>query len=66
MEKVRVLGPAAAPIVRLKRIYRYHFVLKAEKRLVLGEVLRAMLAYAEGQGILRKNLVVDVDAVHLM
>nr|MBA3913657.1 primosomal protein N' [Terriglobales bacterium] len=25
---VRVLGPAAAPIVRLKRDYRYHFVLK--------------------------------------
>jgi primosomal protein N' (replication factor Y) len=66
MEKVRVLGPAAAPIVRLKRIYRYHFVLKAEKRQVLGEVLRAMLAHAEAQGIPRRGLLVDVDAVHLM
>ena len=66
MEKVRVLGPAAAPIVRLKRIYRYHFVLKAEKRQVLGEILRAMLSYAEAQGIPRRGLVVDVDAVHLM
>jgi primosomal protein N' (replication factor Y) len=25
-----------------------------------------MLAYAETQGIARRNLVVDVDAVHLM
>jgi primosomal protein N' (replication factor Y) len=66
LEKVRVLGPAAAPIVRLKRIYRYHFVLKAERRQVLGETLRRMLAFAEAQGIARRNLVVDVDAVHLM
>jgi primosomal protein N' (replication factor Y) len=66
LDKVRVLGPAAAPIVRLKRIYRYHFVLKAEKRSVLGETLRGMLGFAEGQGIGRRNLVIDVDAVHLM
>jgi primosomal protein N' (replication factor Y) (superfamily II helicase) len=66
LEKVRVLGPAAAPIVRLKRIYRFHFVLKAERRQALGEALRRMLAFAETQGIPRRNLVVDVDAVHLM
>jgi primosomal protein N' (replication factor Y) (superfamily II helicase) len=66
LDKVRVLGPAAAPIVRLKRIYRYHFVLKAEKRPALGATLRAMLAYAESQNIARRNLVVDVDAVQLM
>jgi primosomal protein N' (replication factor Y) len=66
LDKVRVLGPAAAPIVRLKRIYRYHFVLKAERRQTLGETLRAMLDFAEAQGIARRHLVVDVDAVHLM
>ena len=27
-----MLGPAAAPIVRLKRDYRYHFVLKSASR----------------------------------
>ena len=66
LDKVRVLGPAAAPIVRLKRIYRYHFVLKAERRHALGAPLRAMLDFAETQAIARRNLVVDVDAVHLM
>ena len=66
LDKIRVLGPAAAPIVRLKRIYRYHFVLKAERRQALGQTLRAMLAFAHAQGIARRNLVVDVDAVHLM
>ncbi|WP_263384101.1 replication restart helicase PriA [Granulicella arctica] len=66
LEKVRVLGPAAAPIVRLKRIFRYHFVLKAERRQVLGEVLRRMLTHAASEGIPRRSLTVDVDAVNLM
>jgi len=66
LEKVRVLGPAAAPIVRLKRIYRYHFVLKSAERQALGAALRAMLKFAETQNIPRRNLIADVDAVHLM
>jgi primosomal protein N' (replication factor Y) (superfamily II helicase) len=66
LDKVRVLGPATAPIVRLKRIYRFHFVLKAERREALGRALRGMLAHADAQGIPRRNLIVDVDAVHLM
>ena len=66
MPGVRVLGPAASPIARLKRIFRFHFVLKTERRQVLGEALRGMLAFAEGEGIPRRSLIVDVDAVHLM
>jgi primosomal protein N' (replication factor Y) len=66
LDRIRVLGPAAAPIVRLKRIYRYHFVLKAEQRPSLGKTLRAMLAFADAHEIPRRNLMVDVDAVHLM
>ncbi len=63
---IRVLGPSAAPIVKLKRIYRFHFILKAERRAALSDCLRAMLKFAEAQEIARRNLVVDVDAVHLM
>jgi primosomal protein N' (replication factor Y) len=63
---VRVLGPAAAPIVRLKRIYRFHFVLKAERRQALGEALRGMIGFATEAGIPRRSLVVDVDAVQFM
>ncbi len=66
MDRVRVIGPAAAPISRLKRIYRYHFILKAERRSELGEVLRALLRFAEDAGIPRRSVVVDVDPVHLM
>jgi len=63
---VRVLGPAAAPLSRLKRIYRYHFVLKADRRDVLGPALREMLGVVDREEIPRRSIVVDVDAMHLM
>jgi primosomal protein N' (replication factor Y) len=66
LEKVRVLGPAAAPIARLKRIYRFHFIVKAERRDALSGTIKEMLVFAEKQSIPRGNLVIDVDAVHLM
>jgi primosomal protein N' (replication factor Y) len=65
-EGVRVLGPAAAPIVRLKRDFRYHFVLKSQSREKMNRLLRAMLAHAAVEKIPRTNLVVDVDALWLM
>jgi primosomal protein N' (replication factor Y) len=65
-EGVRVLGPAAAPIERLKRDYRYHFILKSPSRQKLHVILRAMLAHAEKEKIPRTNVIVDVDALWLM
>src|SRR5262249_43891944 len=47
LEGVRVMGPAAAPLLRLKRDYRYHFVLKAPSREALNATLRAMLRHAD-------------------
>ena len=66
LKGVRVLGPASAPIAKIKRTYRFHLVMKAESRRALQMALRAMLAHAETVGIPRANLVVDVDAVSLM
>lgn len=65
-EHVRVMGPAAAPIARLKRDYRYHFVLKAQSREKLNGLLRAMVKFAESQKIPRTNVIVDVDALSLL
>jgi primosomal protein N' (replication factor Y) len=65
-EGVRVLGPAAAPILRLKRDYRYHFVLKSPSREKLNATLRAMLKYAAQRKIPRTQVIVDVDALWLM
>jgi primosomal protein N' (replication factor Y) len=65
-EGVRVLGPASAPIIRLKRDYRYHFVLKSPSREKLNATLRAMLAFTTQQKIPRTQVIVDVDALWLM
>jgi primosomal protein N' (replication factor Y) len=66
LENVRVLGPASAPIMRIKRIYRFHILLKATQRQALARTLRAALSHAEEVGIPRRNLIIDVDAVSLM
>ncbi len=63
---VRVLGPSVAPIMRLKRDYRYHFILKAASRERLNTTLRKMLAFAESEKISRTNVIVDVDALSLL
>jgi primosomal protein N' (replication factor Y) (superfamily II helicase) len=65
-ETVRVLGPAAAPIMRLKRDYRYHFILRSPSREKLNTTLRAMLVYAAQHKIPRTQVIVDMDALWLM
>ena len=65
-EGTRVLGPSVAPIMRLKRDYRYHFILKANGRDKLNRTLKNMLAFADGQKIPRTQLIVDVDALSLL
>ena len=65
-EGTRVLGPSVAPIMRLKRDYRYHFILKANGRDKLNRTLRNMLAFADNQKIPRNHLIVDMDALSLL
>jgi len=66
LDAVRVMGPAAAAIVRLKTEYRYHFLAKSASRERMNTVLRAMLEHAVKEKIPRTNLVVDVDALSLI
>ncbi len=66
LDGVRVMGPAAAAIVRLKTEYRYHFLLKSRSRERMNAVLRSMLEHASAQKIPRNGVVVDVDALSLI
>jgi primosomal protein N' (replication factor Y) len=59
------MGPAPAPITRLKKDYRFHFVLKASSRERLNSVLLTMLDTAQQHKIPRTNIIVDVDAMSL-
>ncbi len=63
---VRVLGPAAAAIVRLKTEYRYHFLIKSKSREKMNSALRSMIEHALAQKVPRGNLVVDVDALSML
>jgi primosomal protein N' (replication factor Y) (superfamily II helicase) len=65
-EGVRVLGPSVAPIMRLKRDYRYHFIVKAASREKLNTALRRMQGFVGEQKIPRTNVIVDVDALSLL
>ncbi|MGH9863499.1 MAG: replication restart helicase PriA, partial [Candidatus Acidiferrales bacterium] len=64
--RLRVLGPAPAPIARLKRDYRFQFLLKSPDRRALQELLRAAVAYAREKQIPPGALVVDVDPLTLL
>jgi len=61
----RVLGPASAPLARLKREHRFQFLLKSPKRSVLTRLLAGALAYAQSRKIPHTAMMVDMDPVTL-
>jgi primosomal protein N' (replication factor Y) len=63
---VRVLGPAEAPVARLKAEYRYQLLIKASKRIVLREIVTKLRDYALKQKWPATAMVVDVDPLSLM
>jgi primosomal protein N' (replication factor Y) (superfamily II helicase) len=46
-QDLKVLGPAEAPIPRLKAEYRYQLLIKAASRKRLNDLLHNLRAYAE-------------------
>jgi primosomal protein N' (replication factor Y) len=62
--KVTVLGPAPAPMERIKAKYRWHLVLKAPDLRALNRVLRPALDGLDRK--VRQGMTVDVDPVNLM
>ena len=61
---VRLLGPAEAPLFRLKGYYRYHFQLQSNSSAALHELLRKVLAKTKTpKGV---EVVADVDPWSLM
>jgi primosomal protein N' (replication factor Y) len=66
LDGVRVMGPAAAPLSRLKNDYRYHFILKTASREQLNRTLRALVSNAVQEDVPRTSIIVDVDPQSLM
>ncbi|MGE5487155.1 MAG: primosomal protein N' [bacterium] len=65
-EGLRVLGPAEAPVPRLKAEYRYQLLLKAASRKTLRAALNSLRAHALERKWPATALVIDVDPVTLM
>jgi primosomal protein N' (replication factor Y) len=63
---LRVMGPAEAPVVRLKNEYRYQFLIKSASRKALNELLQRARAYAAEHKWGPTALVIDVDPLTLM
>jgi len=65
-ENLRILGPAEAPVPRLKNEYRYQFLIKAASRKSLNELLQRIRNFAVDNKWGATALVIDVDPLTLM
>jgi primosomal protein N' (replication factor Y) len=60
------MGPAEAPVPRLKNEFRYQILLKAFKRSNLRAVLNDLRRFAEKERWKATALTIDVDPISLM
>ena len=63
---LKILGPAAAPLARLKREHRFQFLLKSPKRSLLAKLLHGALAYCAERQIPSNAVLVDMDPLSLL
>jgi primosomal protein N' (replication factor Y) len=65
-ENTRVLGPAEAPVPRLKKEFRQQLLIKAASRKTLNETLNLLRRYALEHKWGPTALVIDVDPLSLL
>ena len=63
---LRVMGPAEAPVLRVRNEFRYQILLKAVQRSTLRQVLYQLRGVAEKEKWKTTALVIDVDPISLM
>ena len=62
-EGVKILGPAAASLARLKNEYRYQMLIKTSSRKRLNEILGQVRGFAAAEKWNPTSLVIDVDPI---
>jgi len=62
---VRTLGPAAAPLARLKGEHRFQFLLKSPRRAALHDALAGVLDFCAKKQIPDSAIILDVDPLSL-
>src|SRR5437867_12851743 len=63
---VRILGPAPAPLERIKKVYRHQLLIKSASRATLHHMLEKLQAYVEEKKIGGTRVIIDVDPVSLL
>jgi len=62
----RILGPATAPLARLKKEHRFQFLLKSPRRSLLTRILSGAMAYCDARSIPQTAVLVDMDPLSLL
>jgi len=65
-EGIRILGPASAPLARLKQEHRFQFLLKSPKRSVITRLLSGALSFCDANEIPQTAVLVDMDPLSLL
>jgi len=65
-EGLKILGPAEAPVPKLKSEFRYQLLVKAIDRKRLNETLRELRRFTQGRKWNPTALVIDVDPLTLL
>jgi primosomal protein N' (replication factor Y) len=63
---IRILGPASAPLARLKKEHRFQFLLKSPKRSVITKLLSGALTFCDANEIPQTAVLVDMDPLSLL
>lgn len=63
---LRILGPAAAPISRIKNEFRFQLIIKSPNRKTLRERVDNAIVEAETLGCDKRILQIEIDPVNLM
>jgi primosomal protein N' (replication factor Y) len=63
---IRILGPAPAPLERIKRVHRQQLLIKSSSRSTLHELLTRLQQYIDERKIGPTRVVIDVDPVSLL
>jgi primosomal protein N' (replication factor Y) len=65
-DSVRILGPAPAPLERVKRLHRYQLLIKAASRSTLHRLLVELRGYLDGKKLGATRILIDVDPTSLL
>ena len=65
-DAIRILGPAPAPLERIKQVHRQQLLIKAASRTALHRLLRQLQAHLEEKKIGGTKVMIDVDPISLL